>query len=309
VYGVQQAPVEGVSMVYAFNDPKAATRHPTQYFEMFGNRAIYHDGWVAATTPPVAPWIAVAPKPIDVLDDFQWELYNVAEDFSQSNNLAKTNPAKLQDLQRRFYIESVKYNVLPIDNSRVERLDVSNRPSLTRGRDTFTYYAGMVRIPEGSAPDIKNRSWGLKAEVEVADNAEGMLITQGGRFAGWGLYVNAGKPVFHYNLAGVERYAIEGEKLTPGKHAIEFAFKYDGGGAGRGGEATLIVDGKTVGTKKFPQTLGYRMSLDETLDVGEDTGTPVSEDYRVPFKFNGKIDRVTLKLVPQAEGRAVETKQ
>lgn len=309
VYGVQQAPVEGVSMIYAFNDAKAPTQHTTQYFEMFGNRALYHEGWVAATTPPLAPWVSVAPKPIDVIDDFQWELYNVADDFSQSNNLAKSNPAKLQDLQRRFYIESVKYNVLPIDNSKVERLDVSNRPSLTAGRNSFTYHDGMVRIPEGSAPDLKNRSWSLKADVEVKDGAEGMIATQGGRFSGWGLYVKAGKPVFHYNLADVERYAIEGETLSPGKHAIEFAFKYDGGGVGKGGEAVLKVDGKQVGARKFPQTLGYRISIDETLDIGEDTGTPVSEDYKVPFKFGGKIDRVTINLEPPAEARAIGTKQ
>ena len=307
VYGVQQAPVEGVSMTYAFDDAKAPTRHATQYFEMFGNRAIYHEGWVAATTPPTPPWVSL-PQAVDVIDGFPWELYNVADDFAQANNLAKSNPAKLQDLQRRFYIESVKYNVLPIDNSKVERFDVSNRPSLTDGRNTFTYRDGMVRIPEGSAPDVKNKSWSVKAEVDVNDGAEGMIATQGGRFSGWGLYVKSGKPVFHYNLAGVERYAIEGETLSPGKHTIEMGFKYDGGGVGKGGEAVLKVDGKQVGSRKFPQTLGFRMSIDETLDIGEDTGTPVSEDYKVPFKFGGKIDRVTINLEP-AEARAVGTKQ
>ncbi len=297
VYGVQQEPVEGVSMAYTWDDAKAPSRRTTQYFEMLGNRAIYHDGWVAATKPPTPPWVAIA-KVVDPIDGYEWELYSVADDFSESENLAEKEPKKLQDLQRLFYIEAIKYGVLPIDNSKVERLDVSNRPSLTEGRDSFTYYDDMVRIPEGSAPDVKNKSWGLTAEIEVPEGgADGMIITQGGRFSGWGLYLKDGKPVFHYNLAGVERYAVEGkDKLAPGKHTLAFRFKYDGGGAGKGGTATLQVDGKTVGDVKFPRTLGYRMSLDETLDIGEDTGTPVSEDYRVPFKFAGEIDSVTVTL-------------
>jgi arylsulfatase len=156
----------------------------------------------------------------------------------------------------------------------------------------------MVRIPEGSAPDLKNRSWGITAEIDVpAAKSDGLIITQGGRFNGWGLYVKEGKPVFHYNLAGVERYEVSGDKaLEPGKHTLTFKFRYDGGGAGSGGEATLSVDDAEVGKAKFPRTIGYRISLDETLDIGEDTGTPVSEDYRVPYKFGGEIEKVTVTL-------------
>ncbi len=297
INGVAQKPIEGVSMVYTFGDAKAPSRRTTQYFEMLGNRAIYHDGWVAATTPTTPPWVAI-PKQVDVITGFDWELYNVAEDFSQAENLTAKHPEKLRELQYLFYAEAAKYNVLPIDNSKVERLDVTNRPSLTRGRTTFTYYPGMVRIPEGAAPDVKNKSFAVTAEFEMPkDGADGLLVTQGGRFSGWGLYVKGGKPVFHYNLAGVERYQVTGaEKLASGKHTVRFDFKYDGGGLGKGGTGTLLVDGKKAGEGRLGRTLPFRMSLDETLDIGEDTGTPVSEDYKVPFKFTGKLDKVTVEV-------------
>jgi len=296
INGVAQKSIEGVSMVYTFDDAKAPSKRTTQYFEMLGNRGIYHDGWVAATTPPIAPWVSIA-KPIDI-NDYRWELYNVREDFSQAVNLADKEPQKLRELQELFWTEAAKYNVLPIDNSRVERFDVSLRPSLTRGREEFTYYPGLVRIPEGAAPDTKNKSYQIKAEVEIPKSgAEGMLLTHGGRFSGYGLYLLQGKPVFHYNLAGVARYTIAGkDKLTPGKHTILFDFKYDGGGLGKGGNGTLLVDGKAVATGRIERTLPFRLSLDETLDCGEDTGTPVSEDYRVPFKFTGKLEKVTIDL-------------
>ena len=294
--GVPQKPVEGVSMVYSFDDPKASSRHQTQYFEMLGNRALYHDGWVAATTPPTPPWSSSGGN-VKVLD-YQWELYRVTDDFSEANNLVAKEPAKLADMQNRFWVEAAKYNVLPLDNSKVERLDTANRPSLTRGRSVFTYYPGQVRIPEGAAPDMKNKSFKIVASVEVsADGTDGMLITQGGRFAGWGLYVLGGKPVFCYNLADVDRYVVTGkDKLAPGKHTLELDFKTDGPGLGKGGTATLLVDGKPAGEGKIARTLPFRISLDETLDCGEDTGTPVSEDYHVPFKFTGAIGKVVIRL-------------
>jgi arylsulfatase len=300
VYGIQQAPIEGKSMRYAFDDAKAPSNHTTQYFEMFANRALYNDGWVVATTPTTPPWVAIADK-TDPIDGYKWELYNIDEDFTESNDLAASNPEKLRELQRQFYIEAVKYDVLPLDNSKVERLDVNNRPSNIRGMSEFTYYDGMIRIPEGSAPDLKNKSFGISAVVEIPEGgAEGMLMTQGGRFAGVGLYILDGRPVFHYNLAGVERYTVAGQDpLTPGKHVVTLDFVYDGGGVGKGGQATLTVDGKQVASEKLPQTIAYRMSLDETLDIGEDTGTPVSEDYHVPFNFTGKLEKVTINITEE----------
>jgi arylsulfatase len=294
--GVTQAPIEGVSMAYTFADAKAPSRHRTQYFEMLGNRAIYDDGWVAATTPPTPPWVAVSGE-VGIFD-YQWELYHVAEDFSEANDLAAKEPAKLRAMQDLFLVEAAKYNVLPLDNSKVQRLDTTNRPSLTRGRSVFSYYPGAVRIPEGAAPDVKNKSFQIAASVEVPEGgAEGMLLTQGGRFAGWGLFVLGGKPVFCYNLAAVERYCVTGkDALPPGKHAIELDFKYDGPGLGKGGTATLLVDGKPAAKGVIARTLAFRMSLDETLDCGEDTGTPVSEDYQLPFKFTGKLGKVAVRI-------------
>jgi arylsulfatase len=262
---------------------------------MFANRAIYNDGWIAYTTPPLAPW--EVGKTIDV-DDYKWELYNVDQDFSEAKDLAANNPKKLGDLQDLFWIEAAKYNVLPLDNSKIERMDVSNRPSLTKGRSLFTFYSGQVRIPEGSAPDMKNKSFKITAEVEIPEGgAEGVIATQGGRFNGWGFYILAGKVTFHYNLVGVERTTVTGpDKLAAGKHTVAVNFNYDGPGIGKGGTATLLVDNKVVADGKIPHTIPFRISADETLDFGEDTGTPVREDYKVPFKFTGTLNKVIINL-------------
>jgi len=293
--GVPQKPVEGFSMVYTFDDAKAKSIHRTQYFEMLGNRAMYNDGWVAGTTPAILPWVVGTAVPVE---DYKWELYNVEKDFSEANDLAAQEPKKLRQLQDLFFAEAGKYNVLPIDNSKVERFDINLRPSLTKGRTEFTYNPGMSRIPEGSAPDFKNRSYRITADVEIpAGGAEGILLTQGGRFNGLGLYLLKNKPVFYYNLVGVDRTSISGkDALTPGKHTIQLDFKYDGGGIGKGGLVTLSVDGKKVAEQKLARTIPFRVSADETLDIGEDTGTPVSEDYHVPFAFTGTLSKVIVKL-------------
>ena len=220
INGVVQKPIEGTSLVYSFDDAKVPSKHTTQYFEMFGNRAIYHDGWIAATTPGVAPWDTAAEVQgrLPAVLDYKWELYKISDDFSEAIDLAAEEPAKLKELQDLFWTEAEKYNVLPLENGRIDRFDVNNRPSLTTGRDEFTYYPGLVRIPEGAAPDVKNKSYQIKAEVVIPESgAEGMLLTHGGRFAGYGLYVLKGKPVFCYNLAGVVRYFVTGkENLSPG---------------------------------------------------------------------------------------------
>jgi len=306
--GVPQKPVEGVSMVYTFDDPKAASTRRTQYFEMFANRAIYNDGWVAATTPPLAPWESGKTIPVD---DYKWELYDITKDFSQANNLAATEPRKLREMQELFWIEAARHNVLPLDNSKLERMNVDNRPSLTRGRSLFTYYPGMTRIPEGSAPSILNKSFKVGAELSIpAAGAEGVLVTQGGRFNGWGLYVLAGKPIFHYNTVGVFRYTVTGpDQLSPGNHTVVLDFTYDGGGLGKPGTAKLLVDGKQVAEGRIERTIPFRISADETLDIGEDTGTPVSEDYHVPFRFTGDLKKLasnlrTLRSLPRNRRRS-----
>jgi len=262
---------------------------------MFANRAIYNDGWVAATTPPLAPW-AVG-KTIGV-DEYKWELYDITKDFSQANDLAAKEPKKLREMQELFWIEAARHNVLPLDNSKIERMNVDNRPSLTRGRALFTYYPGMTRIPEGSAPSILNKSFKIGAEVIIpAAGAEGVLVTQGGRFNGWGLYVLDGKPVFHYNTVGVFRYTVAGpDRLSQGNHTILVDFTYNGGGLGKAGTAKLMVDGQQVAQGRIERTIPFRISADETLDIGEDTGTPVSEDYQVPFKFTGTLKKVAIQL-------------
>jgi arylsulfatase A-like enzyme len=297
VNGVAQKPIEGVSMAYTFDDPKAPSTRRTQYFEMFGQRAIYHDGWVACTTPLHT---AVDPSELtgDVISDYRWELYNVAEDFSESLNLADRKPEKLHELQLLFYAEAAKYNVLPLDHGRISRMDVAIRPSLTRGRTEFTYYGSIARIPEGAAPDVKNKSFRITANVVLPKGGEqGVVLTQGGLSAGYALMFQGGKPMFHYNMANVAHYTIAAkDALMPGTHTVVFDFKYDGGGIGKGGTGTLSVDGKHVAEGRIPSTVPVRFSFDETFDVGEDTGTPVSEDYDVPFTFTGKIEKVVVNL-------------
>ncbi len=291
-----QKPIEGVSMKYSFADAKVPSTRQTQYFEMLGNRAIYNDGWVACTTPVGAPWDPNTPT-ADVITGYKWELYNVAQDFSQTNDLAARMPDKLKDMQLLFYTEAARYNVLPLDNSRAERMDPAIRPSLTKGRKSFTYTEGMTRIPEGASPDIKNKSWSITAEVEVKADTSGMIITNGGLFGGWALYLEQGKPVFHYNYVDVAHYEVAAQDaLAPGKHTVKMDFAYDGGGLGKGGTATVNVDGQEVAKGRVEKTIPLRITLDESLDVGEDAGTPVNLSYDVPFQFTGTIEKVTIDL-------------
>jgi arylsulfatase len=278
---------------------------------MTANRAIYHDGWIASTTPARLPWqtIGAAPDP----DDYQWELYNLTDDFSQAKNIAKENPKKLRELQSRFLIEAVKYNVLPLDSSFADRMDPTIRPNFLRGQTEFTYYPGMIRIPEANSPDVHNKSFHITADVEIPQGgADGVLATQGGRFGGWSLLVLDERPMFAYaytNQDGAkypkqrpDKTRIAGtEKLTPGKHTIAFDFKYDGGGLGKGGAGTLAVDGKKVVESRIEQTSPVgKFTLDESFDVGQDTGTPVIDDYdaKMPFKFTGKLEKVEIRLGP-----------
>ena len=304
VNGVAQKPIEGVSMAYSFYDPQAPSTRRTQYFEMFGHRAIYHDGWIACTTPLLAPWQDRGDPNLtvrvtdDVIGGYKWELYHVAEDFSEAVNIADKYPDKLHELQLLFYAEAAKYHALPLDDRKWERFDVSIRPSLTRGRTEFTYYGTITRIPEAAAPDVKNKSFSITADVVLHKGDEhGIVVTQGGLSAGHALLFKDGKPMFHYNRANVAHFRISAkDALAPGKHTVVFEFKYDGGGVGRGGIGKLIVDGNQVAEGRIEATMPYRFSGDETFDVGEDTGTPVSEDYDVPFKFNGKIEKVVVNL-------------
>ncbi len=301
--GTEQMPLDGTSLVYTFGDAKAATRHATQYFELVGNRGIYKDGWIANTTPLRLPWVTIGEEPNP--DDFKWELYNISEDFSQANNLAAKNPEKLKELQDAFDVEAKKYNVYPLDSSFASRADPAIRPSLTRGRAEFAYYPGMIRIPEGSAPDFKNKSWTAAAEVTVPKGgASGVLATIGGRFGGWALMLKDSKPVFVYALSNQPEHKFRiaaNEALPPGGHVVRVKFDYDGGGIGKGATATLLVDEKQVAQGKIPQTIGIRFSLDETFDVGEDTGTPVSEDYAgaMPYAFSGTLKRFAVVLEPE----------
>jgi len=300
--GTPQKPLEGTSLVYTFDNAKAPTKHTVQYFELVGNRAIYKDGWMASTTPLRLPWVTSGADPSP--DDFKWELYNVAQDFSQAHNLAASNPAKLKELQAAFDAEAKKYQVYPLDSSFAERGDPSIRPSLTRGRSEFVYYPGMTRIPEGSAPNFKNRSWVIAADVVIPDSgASGVLATIGGRYGGWALLLQDSKPTFAYAYSNQpeHKYRVASDQpLTPGEHAVRLVFKYDGGGFGKGATGTLFVDGKQVAEGKIPQTVGIRFSLDETFDVGADMGSPVVEDYvdKMPYAFAGTLKKFVVVLEP-----------
>jgi arylsulfatase len=300
VNGVAQKPIEGVSMDYTFDkaNADAPSKRETQYFEMFGNRGIYHDGWYACTTPPAGPWLMGLGKMPDVLNGYKWELYNVAEDYSQANDLAAQNPDKLRELQELFLVEAAKYNVFPLDNDILQRV-LAPKPSYVAGRTEFTYAGELTGTPNSNAPNILAKSYTITADIEVpAGGGDGMIVTDGGRFGGYGLYVLKGKPVFTYNNLALEKTRWEGqEPLTPGKHTLEFDFKYDGPGMAKGGSGVLKVDGKEVATKSISHTIPAILTIDETLDIGSDTRTPVDDaDYQVPFHFTGTINTVGFKL-------------
>jgi hypothetical protein len=280
--------------MYSFNDANAQEQRHTQYFEMFGNRALYHDGWIATCRHGRLPWQNIGS--VD-FDKDTWELYKVDDDFSEYTDLSAKYPEKLRELQDMFWSEAAKYNVLPLDDRFIERADPSLRPSLIEGRTDFTFYPGAVRIPESSSPNIKNKSHTITADVEIPkQGAEGVLVSAGGIAGGYALYVKGGKPVYEYNWFNEARYKIAGDKLSTGPATIRVDFKYDGGGAGKGGTVTLFVNDKKVGEGRVEKTVPARFSADETFDVGMDTGSPVSADYAAPNKFTGTLKKVNIRL-------------
>jgi arylsulfatase len=295
VNGVAQKPIEGVSMLYSFDDAKAKGNRPTQYFEMFGNRAIYHDGWIAACRHGRLPWMNAGSFSFE---DDTWELYDIEKDFSEYKDVAAEHPQRLRELQTLFYAEAGKYNVLPLDDRFAERADPALRPSLIAGRTDFTYYAGAFRVAESSAPNIKNRSHTITAHVDMPERGgDGVLVAEGGIVGGFTLYVKDRKPVYEYNWFTQARYKIAGPAALPaGPCTIVVDFAYDGGGVGKGGTVTLTVNGKEAAKGRVEKTEPVRFSADETFDVGCDTGSPVSADYRSPFPFTGTIKKVELTL-------------
>jgi arylsulfatase A-like enzyme len=366
VDGIRQKPMEGVSMAYTFDKANAdapSTRH-TQYFELAGNRAIYHDGWIASTTPPAPPWVMGTAKMPEVVNGYHWELYNIAEDYSQNDDLAAQNPAKLDELKTLFLGEAAKYNVFPLDNTAFTRL-VTPRPSTTAGQTVFTYTGEVSGIPPGNAPSILDRDYTITADLTIPrGGAEGMIVTMGGRFGGYGLYlcksfnwwhrelaikavcavlfiiglvlfwlgrqrrwsiqakrvgyaflalpalvvlaiwataalgIGKGRPAYVYNMLDLKRYVWQGPAIGSGKHSLVFDFKYDGPGPGKGGTGVLSVDGKVLATKSIPHTIPLVVTFFETFDVGVDTRTGVDETYELPFRFTGKIDKLSVKVGP-----------
>ncbi|MFO0829077.1 MAG: arylsulfatase [Phycisphaerales bacterium] len=312
INGIQQKPIEGVSMAYTWDTANAAapTRHTTQYFEMLGNRAIYHDGWVAATTPVTLPWELSTKAPPDVITGYRWELYNMMEDPTQNNDLAAKMPDKLEEMKKLFYLEAAKYDVLPLDNTTLARWNAP-KPSLTAGRTEFTYSGTLASVPGSTAPSILNKAFTITAEVTIPEGgAEGMIVTQGGRFGGYGLFlskgilgVGRGHVVFLYNLLDLKRTVWEGPELGAGKHTIVFAYEPAEPGLGKGGSGVLSVDGKEVARNTMEHSTPITFAEDETFDVGLDTRTGVAMveyRYEPPFSFTGTIDRLKFDLAPPA---------
>ena len=296
VNGVQQSPMEGTSMLYSFNDADTPERHDLQYFEMFGNRGIYHKGW-SAVTKHRTPWVMVGGA-LAAFDDDVWELYDGGVDFSQARDLSAEQPERLHELQRLWLIEAVKYNVLPIDDRTAERLnpELAGRPTLIRGSSQLLY-AGMGRLSESSVVSIKNKSFSVTAEIDVPEGgAEGVIIAQGGRFGGWSVFVSGGRAKFVYNVLGIQSFATEAESQIPaGRHQVRMEFAYDGGGLAKGGDVTLYYDGENVGTGRVGATQPLIFSADETTDVGYESGTAVSPDYTPQSsRFTGRIHWVKI---------------
>jgi arylsulfatase A-like enzyme len=296
VNGLQQMPLHGTSMAYCFDDPAAAERRELQYFEMMCNRGVYHKGWTAVTKHRT-PWIMTNTV---ALDDDVWELYDTNTDWTQAHDLAAEMPAKLHDLQRLFLIEATKYNVLPLDDRTVERFnaELAGRPTLVQG-NTQLLFGGMGRLTENTVLNMKNKSHSITADIEVPDGgATGVLIAQGGAFAGWSLYLNNGKPTYCYNLLGLNRVKIASDTaVPPGSHQVRVEFAYDGGGLAKGGDLTLFVDGAQVGAGRLEASIPMLFSADETLDIGADTASPVSDDYTPDqSRFTGTVNWVQLDV-------------
>jgi arylsulfatase A-like enzyme len=304
VNGVQQHPIEGVSMAYAFNDAKADEQHETQYFEMAGNRGIYHKGWTAVTRHST-PWLLVGEK-VPAFDDDVWELYDTNKDWTQSNNLAAQMPEKLHELQRLWLIEAARYNVLPLDDRKAERMnsDIAGRPVLIKGKSQILF-GNMGRLSENSVINIKNKSHSVTAEIVVPATGavEGVIVAQGGNTGGWSLYANGGKLKYCYNFLGIHYfYAASSDPLPSGQHQVRMEFAYAGGGLGKGGTATLFVDGKQVGEGQIGITAAMIFSCDDGCDVGVDNGSPVSPDYAARGnEFTGRVRGVQLAIAEDAE--------
>jgi len=311
VDGIKQAPIEGTSFAYTFDVKNAeeASRHKTQYFEMMGQWALYHEGWLLSTKVNRAPWEAFGAANPDPLNNQVLELYDLNTDFSQSQNIADKNPGKVKELKQMFIEEAKKYQVFPLDASVAARI-VAPRPNITAGRTEFVYTYPMVGLPQGDSPFLLDSSYTITADITVPKSgAEGMILTSGGRFGGYGFYLLKGKPVFLWNMIDLERIRWEGpDALTPGRHTVEFDFKYEGlgvgtlafnnmSGLGRPGTGTLKVDGKVVATQKMEKTLPMILQWDESFDIGSDTLTGVNDaDYRPPFPLTAKLNKLTIKV-------------
>lgn len=311
VDGIKQAPIEGTSFAYTFDakNAKAPSKHTTQYFEMMGQWALYHEGWLLSTEVNRAPWQGFGPANTDPLNNQKLELYDLKTDFSQSQNIADKNPDKVKELKAMFIAEAKKYQVFPMDASVIARA-IAPRPNITAGRSEFVYTFPMTGLPQGDSPLLLNTSYTIAADITVPEGgAEGMILTSGGRFAGYGFYLLKGKPVFLWNMLDLERVKWEGpDALTPGKHTVEFDFKYEGlgvgtlafnnmSGLGRPGTGVLKVDGKEVATKKMEKTLPMILQWDESFDIGSDTLTGVNDaDYKPPFALTAKLNKLTIKV-------------
>jgi arylsulfatase A-like enzyme len=302
VDGVTQQPIEGVSMRYTFDTPEAPDRHRTQYFEMCGNRGVYHEGWTAVTRHGV-PWEMIGTGGKSFRDDV-WELYDTRTDPSQAHDLAAEHPERLAALQELFLIEAAKYRVFPLDDRVTERENpqIAGRLDLLDGRRSMTFHGRTRRLIEEATPNVKNTSHTVVADVEVDGeldaDSEGVIVAQGGRFGGWALYCREGRPCYVYNFFGLRVHTVRAEEpMTPGRHEVRMDFCYDGGGLGRGGEVVLTVDGAKVASGVVDATVPYYFSFDETLDVGVDLGTPVSDDYAaVGNEFTGTVHTVRIDL-------------
>jgi hypothetical protein len=304
VNGIKQRPIEGVSMLYTFDkaNANAPSKRDTQYFEMVGNRGIYHKGWTAVTRHKT-PWLLIGEK-TPAFDDDIWELYDTTKDWSQANNLAKQMPEKLHELQRLWLIEAVRYNVLPMDDDLARRLnsDTAGRPVLIKGTSQILF-GSMGRLSENSVLNLKNKSHSVTAAIVVPPSgAQGVIVAQGGNNGGWSLYAKGGKLKYCYNFLGIQQFNVESASALPaGEHQVRMEFAYDGGGLGKGGTASLFVDGKKVGEGKIPATAAMVFSADDGCDVGVDTGSPVSPDYGSRGnEFSGQVKGVQLAIADAA---------